>query len=297
MVKKRFLTACAAGIALVSVVGVGFSAWTFSNQSRVDLNSNVFITHANTFGEFNKAQAETGGNVEVTACIKLDQPTKDASGNWQLGTGISLVASAQETAAAVDKVTAEWTVSYASYRDTLKTSSSDIKILTESQIEYAVIIYIQKATLGKYVKVGGDYKDFVHNEGLFRPATGSHDHRKDYYAYKLSFTPSATAPTAGTSGVQVTVPDAAGPVKAAFTLDAASIPFTWFTENEAISDTETAIGMPKTFDDYTNMVKNLGCTGVSAASDVKGGQTYQTANNSALVIIEFCVFNAAKPTL
>lgn len=281
MFKKKIITLGVTLFALIAIVGAGFSSWYFSNQRRSDVYSNVVITHANTFGQFSNVS-------NGTYSLMLDQPTKNGSTitehNISLRTGTD-----ENNSAKVDKLSATWMVSLASYKDTLK-SGTEVSI-ENSYIEYSVIIYLKTETLGQYIEIGNS-TGFT-NSG-FHQVAGEHNHRNEgYTAYKLSYTnftdaandkvfANASENTNDTqTGVYVSLPEGeTGDVTAGFILDLTDVPFQWKNGKE-----------PTTFQQYQDMVKTLACTGVSSSQDVVGGKIYETTGQD--LIIEFVVYNTS----
>lgn len=284
MIKRRLMTFCIMIFAMIAVVGAGFSSWYFSNQRRADVVSNVIVTHANTFGKFS-------GVSSGSYYLMLDQPVKNSS-SAITNHNISLRDGTSETnSQAVDKLVATWTVSMSSFKDTLKDGTT--VSIENSLIEYSVIIYIKASTLGQYIEIGGSTG--FSNSGL-RDVAGEHNHTKDgeYVAYKLAFTDltnhgsdlvfeNVSENTNSTkTGAYVTIPaDGTSNVTVQFELDLASVPFEW-KDGKA----------PDSFQKYQDMIQTLACTGVTSASDVKGGQIYQTTGND--IIFEFCAYNTSS---
>lgn len=281
MFKKKIITLGVTLFALIAIIGAGFSSWYFSNQRRTDVYSNVVVTHANTFGQFSNVSS---GDYS----LMLDQPSKTGSTitehNISLRTGTD-----ENNSAKVDTLNATWTVSLASYKDTLK-SGTDVTI-ENSYIEYSVIIYLKTDTLGKYVEIGNS-TGFT-NSG-FHQVAGEHNHRNEgYTAYKLSYTNFSDAandkvfasvaentnPTK--TAVYVSLPEGdTGDVTVGFVLDLKDVPFQWKSGKE-----------PTTFQQYQDMVNTLSCAGVSSAQDVTGGKIYETTGQE--LIIEFAVYNTS----
>lgn len=281
MIKKRLMTLSIMIFAMIAVVGAGFSSWYFSNQRRADVFSNVVVTHANTFGQFSNIS-------NGTYLLMLDQPTKKDNAitnhNIVLRTGTD-----ENNSTAVESLTATWTVSMPSYKDTLKNGTT--VSIDNSYIEYSVIIYIKTETLGKYVEIGSS--SGFSNAGL-RPVAGEHNHKEEgYTAYKLSFTNStdpendkvfaSAADNTGSSktGAYVSLPeDGTSDVSVKFQLDLVDVPFQWKN------------GMaPETFQQYQDMIMALACDGVTSKSDVVGGKIYETTGKD--LIFEFCAYNTS----
>ncbi|MDE5715836.1 MAG: hypothetical protein K2I42_06895 [Anaeroplasmataceae bacterium] len=281
MFKKRLITLCITLFALFAVVGAGFSSWYFSNQRRSDVFSNVVVTHANTFGQFENVSS---GNYY----LMLDQPKKNGSTimdhNITLRTGTD-----ENNSPVVDTLSATWTVSLASYQDTLKSGTA--VTVENSYIEYSVIVYIKDATLGQYVEVGGSTG---FSNANFHSVAGEHNHRNEgYTAYKLTFTSTTDAENdlvftntsentnSTTTGAYVTLPTGdTGTVSVGFILDLKDVPFQWKADKA-----------PSTFQEYQDMVRTLACKGVSTAQDVTGGKIYETEGKD--LIIEFAVYNTS----
>ena len=281
MFKKRFITLGVSLFALFAVIGAGFSRWYFSNQRRTDVFSNVFVTHANTFGQF--TNVSNGSYV-----LMLDQPTKSGSTITEHNISLRTGTAENNSEQLAGSLNATWTVSLSSYKDTLK-NGTEVSV-ANSYIEYSVLIYIKDATLGQYIEIG-DSTGF--SNANIHEVAGEHNHKNEgYTAYKLTFTGSnpatdlvyssdeANLDTTKT-GAYVTLPTGdTGDVSVGFLLNLVDVPFQW-KENKA----------PTTFQEYQDMVKTLACTGVSQAADVKGGKIYETTGKD--LIIEFAAYNTS----
>lgn len=282
MIKKRFLTLVIMLCAFIAIAGAGYSSWYFSNQRRADVNSNVYVTHANTFGKF--SDVSNGAYV-----LMLDQPTS-TNENITLCTGTGV------NSTAVTSLNATWNVSLTSYKDTLNGTTTPS--IEASKIEYSILVYIKTDTLGKYVEVTTSTDGF--STSGFREVAGEHNHRNEgYTAYKLTltnfsspesdrvFTEVSENTNATKTGAYVTIPaNENDNVTVKFQLDLVDVPFKW-KEGKA----------PTTFQQYQDMIMSLACKDVTSASDVVGGKSYETEGQE--VIFEFCVYNTSEgvPTI
>lgn len=152
MLKRKTLTLCAVVLAILTIVGAGFSAWVFSTERRGDTGVGITIEYATTFGTV----TGDGGPFKLV----LDQ----GEGNKKNDTkaGVSL----QDATKEVDSITATWNISKHSFDD--------------AQVRYRVNIYVHTNTLGQYVKLSAASGFTVDASAA---GAGEHKHA-DYTVYR-----------------------------------------------------------------------------------------------------------------
>lgn len=260
MLKKKIMGLSVAAFSMIAIVGSGFSAWFFDQDTRgaVDAFTGIDVVHANGFGAISTTYSYR---------LQLDQvDADDDAGKTGAAYGISVMekgANATDFTAATS-IQATWTVPTQTYE--------------ESSPAYYVNIYLSN-TIEKYVKIA----DTTFKTGNDIVGAASANYATGYTRYQAAISLPENAANKGQDTTTVALS-----LATRFGTDSGSNLFQYYSDTEAEDNTDLAIvAKPDTFAEYQAMVFAL--KGAESAGDVTIDKDYRI--DGSLVAVEFQVVN------
>ena len=290
MFKRKLFVLGVFALAVVTIVGSGFSAWTFSKERRFDVNTGVNITEAVAFGTLYTEDAWR---------LTLDQSgiTLDKAKAAVNVTDSKLVTN--DNFLTSNTLSADWYITKAELKEACPeafTADGTLNI-ANANLKFNLNLYLSDPASGNglydYVKVNSA---FTEKANVADSETGSAHQHPNTKAYQITL--SATNFTVTQPSVDKTINITSANNVFYKAGDYYKITISYTLPNDLFTYNTT--NKPTTFEQYRTMVANLSGvpatgtnagTAVTEVASVQAGINYYMPANTNHIVFEFQVIN------
>lgn len=290
MFKRRLFVLGVFALAVVTIVGSGFSAWTFSKERRFDVNTGVNITESVAFGTLYTEDAWR---------LTLDQSgiTLDKAKAAVNVTDSKLVTN--DNFLTSNTLSADWYITKAEFKEACPEAfdANDTLIIANANLKFNLNLYLSDPASGNglydYVKVNSA---FTEKANVADSETGSAHQHPNTKAYQTTLSATNFTVTQPSTDKTINITSANNVFYKAG--DYYKITISYTLPNDLFTYNTT--NKPTTFEQYRTMVANLSGvpatgtnagTAVTEAASVQAGINYYMPANTNHIVFEFQVIN------